>query len=367
MPAAISASANPRSMTGDRRRWRRRVASAAIIGLFILAVVLSVALGAVPISFAAAFESLLAWLGLKQLDPAYATEQAVLTSIRLPRVLLAILVGGGLAISGAALQGLFRNPLADPGLIGVSGGAALAAVTTIVFSESIALLAVPVLRPYMVPIAAFIGGLLVTLLLQRMAQRGGRTEVATLLLAGIAVNAITMAAIGLLLFISDDQQLRTITLWTLGSLAGRPWSEVLPAVPLILAGGLGLLTMVRPLNALLLGEQEAYHLGFAVEPLKRRMVLFVALATGAAVAVSGLIGFVGLMIPHLIRLLVGVDHRFVLPLSTIGGASLLLLADLAARHVVLPAELPIGILTALFGGPFFLWLLLRRRRAMSHA
>ncbi len=367
MSLTAKAAGGRQALPGEGRRRKRRAVSAGLVLLLLAAILLSIALGAVPISGAAALDALLSRLGLVEADPAFATERAVLLSIRLPRVLLAILVGAALGLSGAALQGLFRNPLADPALIGVSGGAALAAVATIVFGQAIASATLPGLRPYLLPLAAFLGGLAVTLLLQRLARRGGRTDVATLLLAGIALNAITGAAMGLLLFIADDGQLRSITLWTLGSLAGRPWSAILPAVPLILAGGLALLAMARPLNALLLGETEAYHLGIAVEPLKRRLVLAVAAATGAAVAVSGMIGFVGLVVPHLVRLLLGADHRFVLPLSAVGGAALLLFADLAARHIVLPAELPIGILTALFGGPFFLWLLLRRRRKLDHA
>ncbi len=355
------------SLPGERRRRKRQLCTAAILLVFLLASLLSIALGAVPVTLAAVWDSLQGFLGLAEPNPTTATERAVLYSIRLPRVALAILVGAGLAVSGAALQGLFRNPLADPGLVGVAGGAALAAVATIVFGQALAIASLPQLRPFLLPIAAFLGGLAVTTLLQRMARRGGRTDVATLLLAGIAVNAITAAAIGFLLFVADDQQLRSITLWTLGSLAGRPWSAVLPAAPVILLGVGALLLMARPLNALLLGEQEAYHLGIAVEPVKRRLVLAVAAATGAAVAVSGMIGFVGLVVPHLIRLLLGADHRYVLPLSAVGGASLMLIADLAARHVVLPAELPIGILTSLFGGPFFLWLLLRRRRRLLDA
>ncbi|GAB5467722.1 MAG: iron ABC transporter permease [Rhodospirillales bacterium] len=334
----------------------------ALSGLFVLATLLALGWGAVTIPPTLIANILAHSLGLAALDPALATEEAVLLSIRLPRVLLAILVGGGLAVCGAALQGLFRNPLADPGLIGVSAGAALAAAATIVFGGLFFAGLPPALRPYLLPLAAFLGGLLVTVIIQRLARSGGRTDVATLLLAGIAVNAIAGAGIGLLFYLADDQQLRAVTLWTLGSLAGRPWSEILPALPLILIALVGLLAMARPLNALLLGEQEAYHLGFAVERLKRRLVLLVALATGAAVAVSGIIGFVGLVVPHLVRLLLGADHRLVLPASALVGASLLLVADLGARHLVLPAELPIGILTSLLGGPFFLWLLLRRRR-----
>ncbi len=349
----------------DARSKRRRMRTRRLLILlagFCVALLAGLGIGAVPIGPDEILHILLARIGLVSLDPNLATQSAVLLSIRLPRVVLGILVGGALSTCGAALQGLFRNPLADPQLIGVSAGAALAAVIVIVFGASLAVLLPSPLRASLLPLAAFVGGLVVTYIIQRMARRHGETDVSTLLLAGIAVNAIATSAMGLLLFIADDQQLRSITIWMLGSLAGRPWSELLPAIPLILLGTLGLLAMARPLNALMLGEREAFHLGFAVEGIKRRMILLVALATGAAVAVSGIIGFVGLVVPHLVRLLLGADNRLVLPASAVTGATLLLLADLAARHLVLPAELPIGILTSLIGGPFFIWLLLRRLR-----
>ncbi len=346
-----------------RKRQRARVRRVALlVFLFLLALLAGLGLGAVAIAPSDSLQILASRLGLTTLDPGLSREAAVLLSIRLPRALLAVLVGGALAVSGAALQGLFRNPLADPGLIGVSGGAATAAAATIVYGGVVTANVPWATQPLLLPVAAFVGGLAVALTLQRLARWRGQTDVATLLLAGIAINAVATAGLGLLFFIADDQQLRDITIWTLGSLAGRPWSELMLAMPLIVLAVIGLLFMARPLNALLLGEQEAFHLGFAVERIKRRMVLLVALATGAAVAVSGMIGFVGLVVPHLVRLLLGADHRLVLPASAVAGGTLLLLADLGARHVVLPAELPIGILTSLIGGPFFLWLLLRRRR-----
>ncbi|MEQ8653262.1 MAG: iron ABC transporter permease [Kiloniellales bacterium] len=347
---------------GSQRRRARAQRLAFLLLAFIAALLAGLGIGAVPISPGEIAHILMARIGLISLDPELTTQSAVLLSIRAPRVVLGMLVGGALSTCGAALQGLFRNPLADPQLIGVSAGAALAAVTVIVFGAGLAAVLPSPLDLSLLPVAAFFGGLIVTLIIQRMARRHGETDVATLLLAGIAVNAIATAGMGLLLFVADDQQLRSITIWMLGSLSGRPWSEVLPALPLILLGVVGLLVLARPLNALMLGEREAFHLGFDVERVKRRMVLLVALATGAAVAVSGIIGFVGLVVPHLVRLLLGADNRLVLPASALTGATLLLLADLAARHVVLPAELPIGILTSLIGGPFFIWLLLTRLR-----
>ncbi|MBK1698214.1 FecCD family ABC transporter permease [Rhodovibrio salinarum] len=288
-------------------------------------------------------------------------QETVLLAIRLPRAVLGGLVGAGLAVAGAALQGLFRNPLADPALIGVSNGAALAAAATIVVGSA-GVLGLPAwLIPHLLPVSAFLGGVAATWLVYMIASRDGTTEVAVLLLAGVALNAIVGAAIGLLIFLSDDQELRDLNFWLLGSLGGATWERIAVAAPLILVPSLLLIFQGRRLNALLLGEFEAGHLGVAVEQTKRRIVLFAAMAVGASVALAGVIGFVGLVVPHLIRLLIGPDHRTLLPATLFLGAALLLLADILARTVALPAELPIGILTSTVGGPFFLWLLLRQR------
>lgn len=291
-------------------------------------------------------------------DPVHET---VLLTIRLPRALLGLAVGAALAVAGAALQGLFRNPLADPGLIGVSTGAALAAATSIVLGAAI-VAQVPFLTlRLLVPVAAFAGGLLTTLVVYRVASRHGRTDVATLLLAGVAINAIAGAGIGLLVFLSNDQELRDLNFWMLGSLGGATWSSLLPVLPFILGPTLALPLLARQLDALLLGETEALHLGFPVERCKRWIVGLATLAVGGAVALTGVIGFIGLVVPHLVRLLVGARHRWVMPLSVLLGSALLLIADVFARTVALPAELPIGIVTSCIGGPFFLWLLIRRR------
>ncbi|MGE5145494.1 MAG: FecCD family ABC transporter permease, partial [Candidatus Eiseniibacteriota bacterium] len=263
---------------------------------------------------------------------------------------------------GAALQGLFRNPLAEPALIGVSGGAALGAVVTIVLGAPA--IAVIGLAPTLaLPAMAFAGGLIATILVYRFASVGGRTVVATMLLAGIAVQAVAGAGIGLMIFLSNDEQLRTLNFWLLGSLASTTWEALLPTVPFLLAAIILLPLMARPLNGFLLGEREAGHLGIDVEAFKRRIVVLVALSVGAAVATSGVIFFVGLVVPHLLRLVVGADHRVILPGSALLGAILLLGADIVARLLVVPAELPIGIVTSLIGGPFFLWLLRRSQRA----
>ena len=340
---------------------RARLALMLLSGGLAVAFLLSVGIGAVAISPLQVLSILLERVGIAGLSTHESMQETVLLAIRLPRACLAVLVGAALAVAGASLQGLFRNPLADPGLIGVSTGAALGAAGVIVLGGSLSLGLSAAWLDLLLPLAAFAGGLGTTLLVYRIASREGRTEVATMLLAGIALNAIAAAAIGLLIFISDDQALRDLNFWLLGSLGGITWDRLLIAAPLMLAPAMALPLLARPLNGLLLGETEALHLGFDVERVKRIAILLTALAVGASVALTGVIGFVGLVVPHLIRLTLGPDHRLLLPASALLGAILLLLADLLARTVVLPAELPIGILTSCVGGPFFLWLLLRRR------
>ncbi|MCY1347124.1 Hemin transport system permease protein HmuU [compost metagenome] len=258
------------------------------------------------------------------------------------------------------MQGLFRNPLADPGLVGVSSGAALGAAFAIVGAALLG--GVPdALSPYLLSICAFGGGLTVTALVYRLGRRDGQTNVATMLLAGIALTALAGAIIGLFTYLADDATLRTLTFWNLGSLNGASYSRLWPLLIVTAGVALWLPRRAKALNALLLGESEARHLGFEVERLKRELVLCTALGVGAAVAAAGLIGFIGLVVPHLVRLLAGPDHRVLLPASALAGASLLLFADLAARLLLAPAELPIGIVTALIGAPFFIYLLVRGR------
>ena len=281
--------------------------------------------------------------------------------IRLPRVLMGAVVGASLAVAGATMQGLFRNPLADPGLVGVSSGAALGAIGVIVLGSGPLSPLLAVLGTYALPLAAFLGGLASTTLLYAIATRQGRTSVATMLLAGIALGAFAAAISGFLIFRSDDAQLRDVTFWSLGGLGGATWEKLLVGGPIMLAVVVAAPLLARGLNALALGEAEAFYLGLRVERLKRIAIFFVAAATGAAVASAGVIGFVGIVVPHLLRLAIGADHGPLLPASALLGAILLVLADMAARTLVSPAELPIGIITAAIGAPFFLWMLLRRR------
>ncbi len=286
-------------------------------------------------------------------------SRVILEQIRMPRVVMGMLIGASLAVSGSIMQGLFRNPLADPGIVGVSAGAALGAVLVIVLGGG--LTATLPGGQFLLPGAAFLSGLAMTLVLYRIATRAGQTSVATMLLAGIALGAFANAATGLLIFLANDQQLRDLTFWGLGSLAGASWLKIQAAGPVMLAALAVAMMLARPLNALALGESSAIHLGISVQRVKNVCVLLVAAGTGAAVAVSGGIGFVGIVVPHLLRLAIGPDHRYLLPASALLGAIFLVFSDAVSRTIVAPAELPIGIVTAAVGAPFFLFILLRRR------
>ncbi|MFN3770870.1 MAG: FecCD family ABC transporter permease [Ectopseudomonas guguanensis] len=329
--------------------------------LLVLVLWLSLALGPVSLPLGDTLRAALRLLGLPlAADASVQQAELILSQIRMPRTLLGLAVGMVLALCGVAMQGLFRNPLADPGLVGVSSGAALGAAVAIVGGAAFGGLP-EAFAPYLLSACAFVGGLLVTALVYRLGRRDGQTNVATMLLAGIALTALAGAAIGLFTYLADDATLRTLTFWNLGSLNGASYARLWPLLLATLAVALWLPRRARALNALLLGESEARHLGFDVERLKRELVFCTALGVGAAVAAAGLIGFIGLVVPHLMRLLVGPDHRLLLPASALAGASLLLLADLVARLALAPAELPIGIVTALIGAPFFLYLLVRGR------
>lgn len=292
-------------------------------------------------------------------------DRIIILDIRLPRAVLGMLVGASLAVSGVVMQGLFRNPLADPGLVGVSSGASLGAVLLIVLGSAVFGPLFALFGFYALPVAAFIGGLVTTLLLYRIATRGGQTSVATLLLAGIALGALTGAFTGVLIFMADDKQLRDVTFWGLGSLAGANWTKIAAAAPIILLSLAVTPFLSRGLNAITLGEAAAFHMGIPVQRMKNIAIVSVAAATGASVAVSGGIGFVGIVVPHLLRLVIGPDHRYLVPASALLGGTLLILADMIARTIASPAELPIGIVTAFIGAPFFLWILLRGRMNMG--
>jgi len=320
-------------------------------GLLILVILLitvgmaSVGVGAASIPFP---EVISAFMG----GELSVVNRTILVDIRLPRTLLAVLVGAGVATSGAAIQGLFRNPLADPALIGVSGGAAVFAAGYLVLGAESGL------SYFGLSGSAFIGGLLTTWLVVEIGRRGG--TISSMLLAGIAINAVALSAVGIFSYLSTDGELRSVAFWALGSLNGADWTSVAIA-GLILIAVAFFYSRSEKLNVITLGDTEAGHLGISVPRLRIEIVVFTALATGISVALCGVIAFIGLVVPHLIRLTLGSNHYVVLPGSALLGASLLLLADLLSRTLLRPAELPVGIITALLGGPFFIYLIVRQK------
>lgn len=326
--------------------------------------VASLTVGAFPLTASQVMRILLHAAGLGPADGFTAQEAAVLTTIRLPRTVLAIVTGAGLAMAGAALQGLFRNPLADPAVIGVSSGAALGAALAIVGVGALPLTVRAQAGSLLLPGSAFVAALVTTGLVYRVGG-GGASGMHTMLLAGIAFNAIALAGIGALSFLATDEQLRNLSFWTLGSLGQAGHGMVLAVGIVASLGTLLLWRLAAPLNALALGAVEAMHLGIDVRRLERHAVVLAAFVVGALVAATGVIAFVGLMAPHAVRLACGPDHRVVLPGAALFGATLLLVADAVARTVAAPAELPVGVLTTAVGAPFFLALLARARRASA--
>lgn len=327
-----------------------------LAGILVGGVVLSAVTGQLPITPTEVAGSLLRAIGI---DTAWAPTDPIVEStlwvVRFPRILMGLAVGAALAVAGAVMQAIFGNPLAEPGVVGVSSGAALGAATAITIGAS-------VLGGPGVALFAFVGGLLATLLVYAVARAGGRTEVVTLLLTGIAVNAIAQAGIAFVLFVADTASREQIVFWQLGSLGGSRWDQV-ALVAVVAAVGIAVaLLLARRYDLLALGERSARHLGVDVERLRIVSIVLVALLTGAAVAFTGIIAFVGLVVPHLIRMIIGPAHRGLILASAVGGGALLVVADLLTRTLVGGAELPIGMLTSLVGGPFFFWLLYRQRR-----
>ncbi len=349
-----------RGAPADVRRAGRWILPVALIAFCAIAVV-AMGVGAVRIEPLRVIAILLGQAS----DGITEAQRVVVLNVRLPRVLLALLAGAGLALAGVMMQALFRNPLADPALIGVSAGAALGAVGVIVLGATLLQGLTRALGVWTLPVGAFVGALVSVTVVFRLSRRDGTLDPTTMLLCGIAINALTGAGIGLLTYLATDEQLRNLTFWTLGSLGAATWGAVLGAAPAVLLAIGCAPWLADRLNALLLGDAEAMHLGVDVEGLKRAVVVLAAGAAGAIVAVSGVIGFVGLVAPHVARLLVGPDHRRVLPLAALVGGALLVVGDAVARTAVRPAELPIGILTAFVGAPMFLWLLRRRGHAFA--
>lgn len=359
MEAGRDESVSSMHIAGDDRGARAVLYGLPALGVVAVAVLLaSIMTGASSASVTGLIRNLL-------FAPADSVEamrdRIIILEVRMPRAVVGFLVGAALAASGAMLQGLFRNPLADPGVLGVTSGASLGAVASIVLGGTVLLPITTVLGIFALPVLAFIGALVVTYILYRIGRRDGETQIATMLIAGIAISALGMAATGLLIYVASDTQIRDITFWSLGSLAGSTWQKAAIAGVVILPALFTLPFLARGLNAFTLGEAAAFHMGVPVERFKRTAIVTVAASTGVSVALSGGIGFIGMIVPHLIRIWVGPDHRFLLPASALLGGSLLIVADMVTRVVVAPAELPIGILTALIGAPFFLWILRKDR------
>ncbi len=332
-----------------------------LLGLALLgAAVVSLGIGAVPISPAQTLAILFDQIGIHLPIAFDATQVAVLLAVRLPRVLASLLVGGALATAGVALQAIFRNPLADPWLVGVSGGASCGAAAAVLGAALLPPTIAGTLGVAIVPLTAFVGALAAALTVLRLARMGRAPSAVAMLLCGIAVNALASAGTGLLTYLADDTQLRRIAFWQLGSLGGVTWRSLPVAALLMVSAVLLLLRHARQLDVLVLGEAEAGHLG--IEPLRvrRRVVALAALCTGAAVALTGMIAFVGLVVPHIARMLFGAGHRGLISRAALLGAVVLTLSDLVARTALAPSELPIGIVTSAFGAPFFLWLLIRK-------
>ncbi|MGE0845501.1 MAG: FecCD family ABC transporter permease [Flavobacteriaceae bacterium] len=346
---------------GDRSR-KAQVALVLLAAALVAAGMFSLAWGS---SDASALDVMRHWIGLAGGDPLSPRDRLIIENIRLPRVLLGMLIGAGLAVSGVILQGLFRNPLADPGLIGITAGGSLSAVSVIVLGGTALAPVTAALGIYALAIAAFAGSLAAAFILYRIATRRGRTSVATMLLGGIAITAFANAVAGVLIYLASDAQLRDLIFWSLGSVAGATATKIAATAPIILLALAATPFLARALNALALGEAAAGHLGISVQLMKNLALVCVAAMTGASVAVSGGIGFVGIVVPHVLRLAIGPDHRYLLPASALLGAAFLVVADAFSRTVVAPAELPIGIVTALVGAPVFIWIVMRKRSVLD--
>jgi iron complex transport system permease protein len=336
----------------NRTPWIAMVVVICLLGTFLA----SVAIGAVSLSVGDVFNAVASPFSSRPLTASEMLNEAIVWDLRLARVLTAMIVGASLATCGAAMQGLFGNPLADPGIVGVSSGASLGAIMVVVLQIS-------TFGIWTLPIGAFLAGMATTFIIYALArpgQDGGDNS--KLLLVGIAVNAIGGAVAGYLTYLATTEQLQSLTFWSMGSLSSAKWITVAVSAPPAIVG-MGLLCRwARPLDLLALGERQARHLGVDVTVLRRKLIFVTALLVAAAVSFNGTIGFVGLVIPHLFRLMIGPAHRLLIPFSAAGGALLVMLADLAARTLDPPSEVPIGVIMGSLGGPFFLWMIYRSRK-----
>lgn len=343
----------------------KRVSSITILSILLIVVILlATGTGAMHMSPTQVLAILLDKAGI-HLPVAYEENmQGVLWMIRLPRVVLGVLIGAGLGVAGASLQGLFRNPLADPGLIGISSGASMAAVVMIIIQNALPVFQLPALNFYALNLAAFAGAIITTLFIFRIARTGGQAAISTMLLAGIAVRALCESVTGLMTYLANNEQLRSITFWSLGSLGGASWQTVTGVAPFIIIPLIMLPRLAPALNLLALGEREAMHSGVRVPRLKSMLIILATMSVAAGVAVAGIIGFIGLIVPHIVRQFTGPDYRILIPGAALSGAVLLTVADLLCRTIVAPAELPVGIITAVIGAPFFLWLIIKEKRTI---
>lgn len=333
-----------------------------LVILLVGVMITSACLGAVHIKYSE-FISIMAYkTGISTQQNYQPQQEAVLFALRFPRVALGVLVGAGLGISGAALQGLFRNPLADSGLIGISSGASLFAVMMIVLEATFFKQLADVMGYYALSIAAFVGACCTTFLVYRISVHEGKSNITALLLGGVAMTALAGAFIGLMTYMATDEQLRNITFWNLGSLGGASWQAVTALLPFVSIPLVVLPFLGKALNAFALGETQARHMGINVNLIKRLIIILATMAVGASVAICGVIGFIGLIIPHIIRMIFTADHRLLIPASAILGATALTLSDLISRTIVAPAELPLGIVTALLGAPVFIYIIISRKR-----
>ncbi|MHC9085130.1 FecCD family ABC transporter permease [Luteimonas sp. RIT-PG2_3] len=327
--------------------------------LLVLAILLSFGTGPLKVPAGDVMHAIGVQLGLAEPGNLSQRDISVVWNMRIPRALLGALVGASLAMAGASLQGLFGNPLADPGIVGVTNGAALGAVAAIV-------LGLTAFGAWTVPVSAFIGGALTTSLIYVLARPGRGSGTATLLLVGIAIGAACSAAIGFFTYVANDNELQSLVFWQMGSLASASWSQLASALPAFVVGAIALMLLATPLDMLALGERQAQHIGLDVKRTRAMLVACSALLVGSAVAFAGSVGFVGLVVPHFVRLLAGPGHRWLLPLSAICGALLIVIADTAARTLDPPSEIPLGLFSAALGAPFFLWLVLRQKPGGAH-
>jgi len=344
--------------TSDLRRLNPRIVATVLLVAFVIVVFNALSTGAYTIRLGELIQVLFQGPARSSGEAdGSSVAHAVFWNVRLPRVTLAIVVGASLAVAGVVMQGIFRNPLAEPATVGVSGGAAVGAVIAITLGLSKITLGVQIF--------AFIGGTLATAIVYGLSRVDGKTDIVTLILTGIAINALSGALIGLAVFVADDDQIRTVTFWSLGSLGLATWRAVAMVLPLAIIGVALSTKFSRTLDLMSLGDRPAEHVGVPVERVRLQTIAIIGLLASSAVAATGIIAFVGLIVPHILRLVLGPKHRDLLWSSALLGAIVTLLADLAARTLLSPAELPLGVLTALIGAPFFLWLLRKMRTGES--